>query len=413
MAQQPSLSSMALLIALFRRELVALWRDPWQLALVSYIPLLGILCLWWLFSVGLPRQLPVAIVDQDHSQLSRMLARNMKADSVIEPLAFTDLPSAITAMQQAQVYAIVVFPYDMKRDLLTGHQPTIDVRYNSQFLLVGKLLSSQIQLSLGNGLLQAAGIKQLAHGTPKPQVAINLSPITNQITPFFNSNNNYVGFLMPPMLVALWQLTSMLAMGNSLNRELHITASPSYGISNRLSDLFWPKVLVKIALLTPILMLHGCFILTWLYRYLALPLAGNLLFLLVAQCVMLLAVWILVLLVFVLMRENARVISFCTALFAPSFAFMGVTFPTHDMPSLAQWWRLMMPSSHYIESHISVANYGATWSTVMEQQSSYWGFVCLIPLIYWLASKLLPITDNANSLETGNGSDVAMSIKGQ
>lgn len=50
-----SVGFMALFMALVRRELKALWRDPWQLALISYIPLLGILCLWWLFKVRVYR----------------------------------------------------------------------------------------------------------------------------------------------------------------------------------------------------------------------------------------------------------------------------------------------------------------------------------------------------------------------
>ncbi|MCS6119465.1 ABC transporter permease [Shewanella baltica] len=405
---------MALLIALIRRELSALWRDPWQLALISYIPLLGIFCLWWLFSAGLPRQLPVAIVDQDHSQLSRMLTRQLKANPVTEPQNFTDLAAAVSAMQQAKVYAIVVFPYDMKKDLLTGHKPTIDVRYNSQFLLVGKLLSSQIQLSLGDGLLQVAGVKQLANGTPKSQVAVNLSPIKSQTTALFNRNNNYIGFLVPPVLVALWQLLSMLVMANSLNRELHLAPTTQVnGISNTLTEHFWPKVLAKLVLFTPILMLQGGFILAWLYLYLALPMAGSLALLLLAQLVMLLAVWSVVLLIFVVMRDSARVISFCTALFAPAFAFMGITFPTHDMPQLAQWWRLIMPSSHYIESHVSVVSYGAAWPNVASQLSSYWGFICLLPLIYLLSRKLLPITITANTIVTAYDSDAVLPAKGQ
>ncbi|MCB2382994.1 ABC transporter permease [Shewanella sp. SR1] len=405
---------MALLIALIRRELSALWRDPWQLALISYIPLIGIFCLWWLFSAGLPRQLPVAIVDQDHSQLSRMLTRQLKANPVTEPQNFTDLAAAVSAMQQAKVYAIVVFPYDMKKNLLTGHKPTIDVRYNSQFLLVGKLLSSQIQLSLGDGLLQVAGLKQLANGTPKSQVAVNLSPIKSQTTALFNRNNNYIGFLVPPVLVALWQLLSMLVMANSLNRELHLAPTTQVnGISNTLTEHFWPKVLAKLVLFTPILMLQGGFILTWLYLYLALPMAGSLALLLLAQLVMLLAVWSVVLLIFVVMRDSARVISFCTALFAPAFAFMGITFPTHDMPQLAQWWRLIMPSSHYIESHVSVVSYGAAWPNVASQLSGYWGFICLLPLIYLLSRKLLPITITANTIVTAYDSDAALPAKGQ
>lgn len=405
---------MALFVALVRCELRALWHDPWQLALISYIPLLGMICLWWLFSAGLPRQLPVAIVDQDHSQLSRMLTRQMKANPVTEPQSFTDLSSAVSAMQQAKVYAIVVFPYDMKKDLLTGHKPTIDVRYNSQFLLVGKLLSSQIQLSLGEGLQQVAELKQLATGTPKSQVAVNLSPVKSQTTALFNRNNNYIGFLVPPVLIALWQLLSMLVMANSLNRELHLAPVVQADvISDRLTTHFWPKVLAKVALFTPILMLQGGFILAWLYLYLALPMAGSLALLLLAQSVMLLAVWSLVLLIFVVMRDSARVISFCTALFAPAFAFMGITFPTHDMPPLAQWWRLIMPSSHYMESHVSVVSYGASGLDVVSQMSSYWGFICLFPLIYLLARKLLPMTANTESGLAASDSDAAQPAKGQ
>lgn len=100
---------------------------------------------------------------------------------------------------------------------------------------------------------------------------------------------------------------------------------------------------------------------------------------------MLLAVWLMVLLVFFLLQDSARVVSFCTALFAPAFAYMGVTFPTHEMPLLARLWRELMPSSHYIESHISVISYGDSWQMVLRQSESYWGFLVLIPVIVILA----------------------------
>ncbi|QFU24629.1 ABC transporter permease [Shewanella eurypsychrophilus] len=372
---------MTRLTSIIRRELDALWRSPWQLALVSYIPLLCILCLWWLFSAGLPRQLPVAVVDQDNSQLSRMLTRNLVANPVITPQSFTNLPSAVTAMKQADVYAIIVLPYDLKRDLVTGRSPTIDIRYNSQFLLVGKLLSSQIQLTLGAGLLEVAGVKQLLQGVPKSQVAVNLSPVTSQTTALFNRNNNYVGFLVPPVLVALWQLLAMLTFANGLSRELTPEGLliPGEGV--------WLRVIAKVAVYTPLLLLQGGFILTFLYQYLALPAAGSLALLVLAQVVMLLAVWLLVLLVFFIMRDSARMVSFGTALFAPAFAFMGITFPVHEMPMLAQWWRLIMPSSHYIDSHVSVISYGSGWETVAGQLTSYWGFLLIIPLLILLARR--------------------------
>ncbi|BAJ00284.1 ABC transporter permease [Shewanella violacea] len=370
------------LVALIRRELHALWHSPWQLALISYIPILSILCLWWLFSAGLPRQLPVAVVDSDHSQLSRMLTRNLQANPVVAPQNFVDLASAVTAMRQAEVYGIVVLPYGLQRDLITGHSPVIDVRYNSQFLLVGKLLSSQIQLTLGSGLLELAGVKQLLQGVPKSQLKLHLSPVTSQTTALFNRNNNYVGFLVPPVLVALWQLLAMLTFSNSLSRELN--SQGSFAADSGI----WPRVWAKIAVFTPIMLLHGGFILALLYQYLALPVAGSLGLLILAQLVMLLAVWLLVLLVFFIMRDSARMASFGTALFAPAFAFMGITFPVHEMPLLAQWWRLIMPSSHYVDSHVGIVSYGVGWETIAIQLTSYWGFLFIIPVLLLLSRRI-------------------------
>jgi len=369
--------------SLIRRELKALWNDPWQFALVTYIPILGIISIWWLFSAGIPRQLPVAIVDHDQSQLSRMLARQIQANPAAQTFGYQDIGSAKRAMTQGEVYALVVLPYGLKRDLLTGHSPTIEIRYNSQFLLVGKLLSSQIQLSLADGLLQVANRKQLALGVPKAQAEINLRPVTSQKTALYNSNSNYIAFLVPPILLALGQLLAMLVFANSLNRELRLnTMSEWFSLGTR------RVVFTKIIVYTPLILLQGRFVLAILYQFLGLPIAGGFGLLLVAQLAMLLAVWLLVLVIFFLLQDSARVISFCTALFAPAFPFMGITFPTLDMPLLAQLWRKLMPSSHYIDTHVSVVSYGQGWNTLADQLINYWGFLFLIPVIIFLAKRV-------------------------
>lgn len=367
---------------LLQRELNALWHDPWQLALISYIPLLGVFGLWWLFSAGVPRELPVAIVDQDQSQLSRMLVRQIQANSVIKPLHYPDVLQAKASMQRSNTYAMVVLPYQLNHDLLTGHQPTIDIRYNGQYLLVGKLLSSQLQLTLATALQQKALIKQLAAGVPMAQAEININALSSQTSALYNANNNYVVFLLPPVLLALLQIIAMLVFANSLNRELSLGhPQPWWSLGT------YRVIAVKIGLYMPLLLLHGAVIFSLLYRYLGLPLAGDSWQLLLGLFVMLLAIWLLVLTIFWLLQDSARVISFCTALFAPAFAFMGVTFPTQEMPILAQWWRLVMPSSHYIDTHIGVVSYDQTSTILVQQLGSYWGFLLLLPLIVFLKSR--------------------------
>ncbi|WP_351088530.1 ABC transporter permease [Shewanella sp. S1-49-MNA-CIBAN-0167] len=382
---------------LFWRECKALWHSPWQLALVSYIPLIGVLTLWWLFSAGLPRQLPVAVVDLDNSQISRMLTRQLSANAVITPRSFANKAVAIEAMRQAKVYALVILPYQLNKDLLTAQQPTIDIRYNSQFLLVGKLLSSQLQLSLAAGLTHIGEVKLLLKGANKATVDVSLTPISSQTTALFNRNNNYVSFLVPPILMALWQLLSMLVFVNSVNAELIPQGDRYYVAAN-----IWPKVWVKIVFYSPIMLIHGGFIILWLYQYLALPASGSLLLLVLAQCFMLIALWLIVLVICMIMRDSARTVSFCTALFAPAFAFMGITFPVNDMPLLAQWWRLIMPSSHYIDSHVSVVSYGVGLPQVLVQISSYWAFLLLIPLLYLLGRHAQKIPSQAQAAKQIN-----------
>lgn len=363
---------------LFKREIIAILDSPWQLALLTYIPIIGLLLLWGLFSAGLPRGLPVAVVDFDQSTMTRLLTRDLQANPAVKVIHYTHLQDAQKAMQQADVYALLVFPYQLKKKLFTAQQPVIDIRYNSQFLLVGKLLSSQLKLTLASGLQSLASVKELARGTPKQQVAINLSPVSNQTTALFNQNNNYVAFLVPPILIALLQIIAMLVFVNSLSFELQRTKEDNWYHHGISSILFTKLFFYSICIL-----LHGTLIYTFLYLHLNLPIAGHIWMLILSLLLMIMAVWLIVLTIFFLLKDSTRTVSVCGAIFAPAFSFMGVTFPSNNMPELAQIWRAIMPSSHYMEQHVATVNYGQNITQLLSQMTSYGGFLLLIlPIIY-------------------------------
>lgn len=369
-------------MSLFKREFQALYRDPWQLALTTYVPLFFILSLWWVFSAALPERLPVAVVDYDGSHLSRELTRHVNASPSVEVISYAKAESAQHAMRTGEVFAIVTFPHHLKVDLLTKKQPTIDIRYNTQFLLVGKLLASKIQKSLADGLRSISKTKQMLLGTNIHQASTNINPIKAQITPLYNPNNNYVAFLIPPMLFALLQLIAALSFINSLNHELRqntMTTWRDHGI--------WKVLSVKITLYISIMLLHGAFIYTLLYKVIGIQNNGAIYTLLFALFIMLLAVWLIVLFLFFLLKDGARATSITSAVLAPAFGFMGITFPVANMPSFAQYFREIMPSSHYIDIHIKVANYGEGFFRMLTDLSSFIGFLVLLPLVALLINK--------------------------
>ena len=377
---------------LFKREFQAVYRDPWQLALTTYVPLILMLSLWWIFSAALPEKLPVAVVDYDNTHLSRELTRHLNASPSIKVMSYSKTSRAQHAMKTGNAFALVTFPNNLKIDLLTHKQPTIDIRYNTQFLLVGKLLSSKIQTSLADELRSISKMKQMLTGVTAHQAAININPVSAQITPFFNSNNNYVAFLVPPMLIALLQLVAALAFTNSLNHELRnetVDVWRSRGI--------WKVLGVKIICYTSIMLLHGAFIYSLLYEVIGINNNGAVYTLLFALFIMLLAVWLIVLFLFFLLKDGARVTSMASALLAPAFGFMGVTFPVANMPAFAQFYRTIMPSSHYIDTHIKVANYGASLMDVLLGLSTYVGFLILLPVVIILINKYFSSLESSNN----------------
>src|SRR5690606_41279965 len=61
------------------RECARLRAEPWGLALSAWVPLLALALLAWMFTAGVPRELPVAVVDHDNSAVSRELVRSLDA----------------------------------------------------------------------------------------------------------------------------------------------------------------------------------------------------------------------------------------------------------------------------------------------------------------------------------------------
>lgn len=90
---------------------------------------------------------------------------------------------------------------------------------------------------------------------------------------------------------------------------------------------------------------------------------------------MVLACMIMGSLFFFISLDATRAMSFAGAFTAPSFAFMGITFPVTEMNQWAQAWRSMLPVSHYIEAHVYQSNYGASFLDTLNE---------LVPMLSYL-----------------------------
>ena len=360
----------------FRSELSALRRSRWETALAVWLPALMVLVLWAIFSSGIPRELPIAVVDLDHTALSRKLVRYLDASpalSVVE--SFTSVHAAQRAIQSGEVYALISVPSDLERNVFRGESPAVTAFFNAQYLLLAKLISSTM-LEVETNIAVELGVAQTLPKMPVFAAALAVSmPVRAQITPLYNSNLNYARFLVPGIVAALFQVVicsiTVLAIGRSFK---------SRNLKEWSSGRVWTVLIGKLLPYTMLYFIYGLLVLCFFFVSLGWPLQGALFPLIPAVLLFVLASQSLGVLFFVLAFQMERALSIAGAFCAPAFAFLGVTFPQSDMSRFAAFWREVMPAAHYLDAFIFQTSYAAGWAGQFKPSLVLLGFCLLLPL---------------------------------
>ena len=132
---------MSALWASLRRESARLRASGADLAMLTWVPLLAMALLCWIFSAGQPQRLPIALWNEDPgTALSRQLERMLQASPGLELRApVLNRAEAQAALQSMAVYAVVHIPPDMARDLKQGRSVSITLRGLPWWLLLTRL----------------------------------------------------------------------------------------------------------------------------------------------------------------------------------------------------------------------------------------------------------------------------------
>ncbi|MGR5060021.1 ABC transporter permease [Vibrio rotiferianus] len=377
-------------------------RDKWLLSCLTWVPILLAVTIWGVFSAGIARDLPIGVVDLQHSQLSRKMIQSLDASSTLSvDYHYISSTEAKNAMIEGDIYAYAVIPPQFDQDILLHRQPQLSVFFNSQYILVAKLINSAIAQSQGYFDAQLEAMGNLAKGNTTTLAAIGQAvPISTQITALFNRNTNYAQFLVTAIVPAIWQICVVVSTILILAAHFRL-----YGNGNNsfafLGDRPFTRLSKILSQYIPVFMAQSALFLVWFYVVLDWPMEGSYLVMLLAQFVTTIACIIMGALFFFLSMDPARAMSFAGAFTAPSFAFMGITFPVSDMNALAQAWRGLLPITHYIEVQVDQASYGAS---AAQSISSLWPMVgYIIPLL--MTAALLAKHRNTALLNSASSTD--------
>lgn len=360
--------------------------DKWLLSCLTWLPILIAALIWWIFSQGIARDLPFGVVDLSHSQLSRQLIREVDATSTLEiRVHYSDVNQASQALRSNQIYGYMVIPAQFDNAIYRQEQPQVTTFYNSQMILVGKLVNSAVVQAQGTFNAQVDVMKNLTTKTHTTLAAIGRSvPVRTQITPLFNQNTSYAQFLVSAIIPALWQITIVISTILILAANYR-----HYGLQTWLGNSPLRSLSRTLLPYLPVFMLQGIGFLIWFYDVLSWPMFGQFSVLILAQAVMVVACIIMGSFFYFMTLDPARAMSFAGAFTAPSFAFMGITFPTSDMNTFSQVWRSLLPISHYIEVQVNQVSYGLNALASLQPMANMWGYLLPLCLTLLLIRKHL------------------------
>lgn len=316
--------------------------------MLAPMPLLIFLTLAAVFAPGLPRDLPVAVVDLDGSTLSRQLVRMV--DSASDVAVTQQVPSLSEARQALiarDVYAILMIPPEMERNLFLEQSPEIVIFSNSQFLASGGAAARSMGTSV---LTLAAGVslRLLESNGVGPDRAMDLiTPIPVQQSPLFNPSLDYIQFLLSAIIPTVMQIFICAAAVLSFSRERH---SPG-GLSNFLQQSgsaaqgIAGKLLPYTVLGTLVLLLGDVL----LFTFFGADFRGNVLVFFLNGLLFILACQMLGALIAMFATSATGALGMMAVIVAPAFGFAGVSFPRFGMSGFAQAWGSIIPLTPYLE----------------------------------------------------------------
>lgn len=347
-------------IASLQREWQRLRACRWDWAMVSWVPLLSMALMCWIFSAGQPYKLPIAVWNEDPSSMSRQLVRMLQATPGLEVVHSVLNPAeAADALQRMQVYGVVHIPPGMERDVKRGGAATVTLMHNAQLATASSLLQRDLQQVVGT---LSAGVEMQARakrGDPYQALQVRMEPITTKLVALFNVSTNYEQFLAATLVPALVHILAMTAGVWCVGRELRDRSLGAWlQTSNSWLDTL-AALLGKLAIPAVLLWSSGMLCLLYLAQLRGWHVAGSMGWIAVGLAA-LVGVSLAAGAVLAAVTLSLRMaLSGAGLLSAPAFAFSGVGFPLLSMSASARGWALAMPYTHYARLQMEQWQMGA------------------------------------------------------
>lgn len=346
-------------------------RDEGMLIFFILVPLLYPLLYSWIYNNEVVREVPVVVVDDSHTAMSREFARRCDASPDVRVLCHAnDMDEARSLLSRQVVKGIYYLPADFATRLGRMEQTAVSVYCDMSLMLTYKAVyQAAMAVSLEmNGRLQA----QLAGNTTARQDLVTVSPLAVTPVPVFNPAGGYGSFILPGVLMLILQQTLVLGIGLSAGTARE---------TNRYQDLI-PFSRSYQGIFRIVFGKSLCYFMIYavLAAYLALVVPRLFGFVVLAEPSALLAIMLpyvlaciffgMVMSCIVRYRENVMLLVVFVSV--PLLFLSGVSWPQSNLPWFWESISWLFPSTFGIRAYIRVNTMGAALPEVATEYRALW-----------------------------------------
>lgn len=361
-----------------KRELKRVWLYKPYLFTLTILPLSALILFAAIFIEGIPHDLPVAVVDNDHTPLSRKIIEMIDAtpETTIR-FEVADLLEGERLIRQGQIGGLIVIPHNFAKDILSVTPTSIGTYISGANILENGLISKGLQtvITTFSTGIQIQLLTQ--QGLSATQAMAQAMPVRFDRHILFNPYTNYSYYLspsfMPMMILIFTMLTTIFAIGSELR---YSTAGEWMSEANGSLTV---ALLGKLTPITLCMAVMALIMFILLFEIIGVPLSGNTTTLIVS-CIIFILCYIGIAIFIVTLTADMRLaMSLGGGYSVMAFSLSGLTFPTMAMHKAIQWFGNLFPFTYFTDIMVDQALRGAPVAYTLKQ-ISYMMIFLLLPL---------------------------------
>ena len=330
-----------------KRECLILTSRPLYLFTALIFPLFALFFMTTIFGDGMIDELPVAIVDEDDSHLSRNIINLCSAVPEIRVTQVVpNTAEARDALLSKEIYGYLIIPNDFESDVNANKNTSLTLCYHYAFLSVG----SEVLQGFLN-VLRIIAVTPLQQsidflGIDEDELENIASPISISARPLYNPALNYTSYLTFPYYWVLFQILILLNIAYSFGNELK-----NKGIRDCIKKgkgKFINVVLGKMFPYIIIFSIIAVFANVVIFKVLGLNLSSSIYEIIIVCVLFICATCSVSLFIFSLYPNLPIIISFISMFGSLGATFAGVTFPVNAMYPIFEKMSYFFPIRHFV-----------------------------------------------------------------